>query len=147
MKTKNSTGAKQSEDAPMKGIERHSVTTKAGNTLQFFYNPENNLVVVDLIAKNELGGNELVRITLDENKMLGHTNPLKAGFSSTNLKTPAEWCEKFGVEIIDPNGWNRKNPNSMEIPISCQTFRDKYWLSTTHIADRTKYDEYKHLLE
>lgn len=50
-----------------------TVETKAGNTLSFFYNPENNLLVIDLIAKNENGGNELLRKTLDEKKLLGHT--------------------------------------------------------------------------
>jgi hypothetical protein len=54
-------------------IQRHRVTTKAGNTLEFFYNPDNNLVVVDLIAANEKGGNELLRKTLDEKKLLKHT--------------------------------------------------------------------------
>lgn len=53
-------------------IERHQVTTKQGNTLSFFYNPENDLVVVDLIHKNENGGIELLRQTLDEKKSLAH---------------------------------------------------------------------------
>jgi len=54
-------------------IQRHNMTTKAGNTLSFFYNPENDLLVVDLIHKNEKAGNEFVRMTLDEKKLLGHT--------------------------------------------------------------------------
>jgi len=49
------------------------MTTAKGNTLQLFYNNETGLVVVDLIAANEDGGNELLRKTIDENKMLGHT--------------------------------------------------------------------------
>lgn len=53
-------------------VERFTVTTKNGNTLGFFYNPENNLVVIDLIHKNERGGFELFRKTLDENKLLAH---------------------------------------------------------------------------
>jgi len=53
-------------------IHRHSITTKRGNTIQFFYNPENNLVVVDLIANDESGGCEIVRKTIDENKLLAH---------------------------------------------------------------------------
>ena len=52
-------------------IQRINITTKAGNTLQLFYNPENNLIVVDLA--NEKGGNELLRKTLDEKKLLAHT--------------------------------------------------------------------------
>lgn len=56
----------------MNEIQRHQITTRAGNTLSFFYNPENNLLVVDLIHKNELGGNEVVRMTLNEKKLLKH---------------------------------------------------------------------------
>lgn len=55
----------------MDKIKRFSCETKNGNQLDFFYNPENDLLVIDLIAKDETGGNELVRRTLDENKLLG----------------------------------------------------------------------------
>lgn len=54
-------------------IQRFNCQTKQGNTLQFFYNPDNNLLVVDLVAANEQGGNELIRKTLDEKKLLVHT--------------------------------------------------------------------------
>ena len=50
----------------------HNITTKAGNTLQLFYNPENDLVVIDLIHKNEKGGTELLRKTLNEKTLLAH---------------------------------------------------------------------------
>jgi len=46
------------------------MTTAQGNTLSFFYNPDNNLVVVDLVRKDEKGGNELLRQTLDEKNLL-----------------------------------------------------------------------------
>ena len=52
-----------------------SSLTPKGNTLQFFYNPELNLVVVDLIGASGSGGNELVRLTLDEDKLLAHCRP------------------------------------------------------------------------
>jgi hypothetical protein len=55
-----------------KEITRLNVPTNGGNTLQFFYNPENSLVVVDIVAKNEQGGNELLRQTLNEKKLLDH---------------------------------------------------------------------------
>jgi hypothetical protein len=50
------------------------IKTKKGNTLQVFYNPENDLLVVDLIHKSENGGNEVVRKKLDENSLLAHCN-------------------------------------------------------------------------
>jgi hypothetical protein len=53
-------------------IERRQIETKEGNTIDLFYNSENNLVVVDLISKNETGGNELLRQTLNEKSLLQH---------------------------------------------------------------------------
>jgi hypothetical protein len=57
-------------------IFRQHVTTRAGNTLSFFYNPENDLVVVDLIHKNERGGNEILRMTLNEERIVGFCKKL-----------------------------------------------------------------------
>ncbi len=55
-------------------IQQTTIKTKEGNYLEFFYNPENNLLVVDLIHKNEQDGNEIVRMTLDEKRLLRHAN-------------------------------------------------------------------------
>ena len=63
----------------MSDISRHNITTKGGNTLSIFYNPDNGLVVVDLIHKNERGGNEIVRTALDEKKLLKHVKGNKNG--------------------------------------------------------------------
>lgn len=60
------------EDYPKREITRFNVTTKGGNTLQFSYNPENSLVVLDLIHKSQRGGVEFVRQTINEKKMLKH---------------------------------------------------------------------------
>jgi hypothetical protein len=53
-------------------IVRFGTATKAGNRLEFFYNPDNDLVVIDLISKHETGGKELLRVTLNEKVMLNH---------------------------------------------------------------------------
>jgi len=53
-------------------IQRLDIMTKDGNTLSFFYNPDNNLIVVDLIHKNDHAGVELLRKTLNEKKLLAH---------------------------------------------------------------------------
>lgn len=47
-----------------------SCRTPKNNFIHFFYNPENNLLVVDLVNKKETGGNEIVRMKLDEDKLL-----------------------------------------------------------------------------
>lgn len=54
------------------GIQRVVIKTRWGNTLEVFYNPENNLFVVDLVSKGQFGGNEIVRQTLDERALLAH---------------------------------------------------------------------------
>ena len=55
-------------------IQRAIFTTGAGNHLTFFYNPDIDLLVVDLVKKGDSGGNELVRMTLNETKLLRHCN-------------------------------------------------------------------------
>jgi hypothetical protein len=55
------------------GIERRQIKTKEGNTLELFYNPDNNLVVLDLIHSSETGDNELYRRKINENELLKHT--------------------------------------------------------------------------
>lgn len=72
-------------------IKRFQVTTKAGNFLSFFYNPDNDLVVVDLTHKNERGGNEILRQTLDEKKLIGFC---------TELPENPEPIEDEDVEIL-----------------------------------------------
>lgn len=67
---KNTTGVPMVPPQPLVGIHQNYVKTKGGNTLSFFYNPDNDLLVVDLVAKSERGGNEIVRMTLDEKKLL-----------------------------------------------------------------------------
>lgn len=56
----------------MANIQQISCITKTGNTLQVFYNSENDLLVIDLVSKNDNGGNELFRKTLDEKSLLAH---------------------------------------------------------------------------
>lgn len=76
MKSKNQFGGGENKDipiVPMVGIQQLNIITKSGNTLTVFYNPDNDLVVLDLVAKNELCGTELLRQTLNEKKLLSHT--------------------------------------------------------------------------
>ena len=47
-----------------------NVTTRKGNALCMFFNEETNLLVVDLC--NDIGGNEIVRMTLAEDRLLDH---------------------------------------------------------------------------
>jgi len=60
-------------------IVHHSITTPSGNEIQFFYNPENSLICIDLIHSSGNGGNEIFRKTIDEKALLIHldVNPEK----------------------------------------------------------------------
>ena len=53
-------------------IQEFRAETNEGHTVNFFFNPENQLIVVDLIHKNELGGHELMRRKIDQKTMLAH---------------------------------------------------------------------------
>ena len=57
---------------PMDNIVRWSAPTPKGNSLEVFYNRDTGLVVVDLIAANGEGGNEIFRKVLDEKALLVH---------------------------------------------------------------------------
>ena len=53
-------------------IKTVNFETKSGNTLQVFFNKDSGLLVVDLIDKNDKGGNELIRKVLNEKSLLAH---------------------------------------------------------------------------
>ena len=53
-------------------IWRETTQTRDGNTLSVFFNKSTNLLVVDVVHINESGGNEIVRMTLDEERLLAH---------------------------------------------------------------------------
>ena len=61
------------------------ITTKAGNTLSMFYNPDLDLLVIDLVAENEKAGNELVRMTLNETELLKHMEYEPEDWETTNV--------------------------------------------------------------
>lgn len=62
-----------------------------------------------------------------------------------NRQPPAYWCDKFGVVILDPDGWDRTDPHCMEHPLSQAEFIAKYILSTCRVKDYAKYKVYNHL--
>ena len=52
-------------------IARVNIDTKGGNYLSVFYNADSNLLVIDLCAADGKGGNEIVRMALNEKRLLG----------------------------------------------------------------------------
>jgi len=57
------------EDRGM-SIQRKQIVTPSNNIIQIFYNPTINLLVVDLC--NNVGGNEVLRMELNEEALLEH---------------------------------------------------------------------------
>jgi len=50
----------------------HTFTTRKGNLLAVTYEESRDTLVVDLVNKKETGGNEIVRMKIDEDKLLAH---------------------------------------------------------------------------
>ncbi len=49
-----------------------SVETKQGNSLNVSFDRETNLLVIDLVAANQSGGNEIVRMKIEPGVAQGH---------------------------------------------------------------------------
>lgn len=64
--------AKKNRDGGSPTITRVLIPTSGGNEILVFYNPDNNLICVDLIAYDAQGGNEILRQYIDESELLGH---------------------------------------------------------------------------
>ena len=95
----------------MNNTQTINLTTAKGNTLQLFYNNDTGLVVVDLVAANEKGGNEFVRMTIDENKML-------APFLPKPRKTRKPSGEVFGEHLPKTQGVGYQPKTG--VPCSCK---------------------------
>lgn len=56
--------------------------------------------------------------------------------------TPSEWCEIFGVEMIDPDGW-RDAGISYDFPLTAREFFMFFNESTARIADLKLWQAWK----
>lgn len=93
-------------------IKRARWILGAGNSLEFFYNPENKVLVVDIIDKDEKGGNELLRCVLDEDSLLQHLKEepkekvfevveYSSGFAVRHIKSGDEKWLSDGVDVFE----------------------------------------------
>jgi hypothetical protein len=51
-------------------------------------------------------------------------------------RTPGEWCEMFGVKVVDPDGWRGRNPTWFTA-IPFDMFLSRYCESTTRVLNQT----------
>lgn len=63
-----------------------------------------------------------------------------------DVRTPAQWCEFFGVEVIDPDGWRHGHQPSWDTPITRDMFKERYQMSTCRIVNANKWAQWKHYL-
>ena len=59
--------------------------------------------------------------------------------------TPTEWCNVFGVEVIDPDGWRHGYQPDWNTRITRDMFISRFMESTTRIVNGEKYAKWKHL--
>jgi hypothetical protein len=62
-----------------------------------------------------------------------------------NRLLPEQWCDIFGVQVIDPDGWRGTFP-SWDTPITRDMFVSRYRTSTVRIVDFEKYRAWKHII-
>lgn len=63
-----------------------------------------------------------------------------------DVRTPEQWCEFFGVEVVDPDGWRHGHQPSWDTPITRDMFKERYQMSTCRIVDANKWAQWRHFL-
>ena len=48
---------------------------------------------------------------------------------ASELRPAAEWCEVYGVEVLDPDGW-RHDRTPWDAPITSESFLERAMVST-----------------
>jgi hypothetical protein len=57
-----------------------------------------------------------------------------------DLRTPQAWCDRYGLDIRDPDGWRGKDAPSWETPITLPDFWRRFGQSTVSGITNTDYD-------
>jgi hypothetical protein len=57
----------------------------------------------------------------------------------TEKKTPAAWCDQYGLDVLDPDGWRRDHAPWAE-PVTLPEFWRRFTASTVRQLSYTEYD-------
>jgi hypothetical protein len=67
--------------------------------------------------------------------------PVKKAPDEPVKKAPEVWCLDTGIQILDPDGWDRKNPESWYTPITRPDFIKRAMMSTCYRWPSPLFDE------
>jgi hypothetical protein len=102
--------------------------------------------IVD-VAKRKTERTVVVGPSMAQQRLREAREGLRTETIPAKRQTPAKWCKELGVTVLDPDGWDRTDPNCMDYPLSISEFVHKYQASTTCVHDRALYAKHKHLFE
>lgn len=55
--------------------------------------------------------------------------------TTPELLTPEEWEERYGLHVVDPDGWRGPDAPSWATPITLRDFWARYTQSTARMVD------------
>lgn len=58
---------------------------------------------------------------------------------TTEQRTPEQWCQHYGLTVIDPGGWRTPDAPAWEQPIGLPEFWRRYSASTVDLVETGKY--------
>lgn len=108
----------QAETFP-KGLEGHICASYAANAGRMQFDDGRTLIVFD--------------------------EDIELAYATSNRKTPAQWSEFFGIEVLDPDGWDRKDPNCMSYFMTRDMFIAAACRSTMRVSNRERHKTFQHL--
>lgn len=59
--------------------------------------------------------------------------------TTTGLRSPSEWGEIFGIQVLDPDGW-RHDGKPWDDPIDVAEYRRRVWPSTVRVTEPAGWD-------
>lgn len=59
------------------------------------------------------------------------------GTENMEKRTPDQWCEEYGVDILDPDGWREEDSPAWDEPITLVDFHRRVSISTARVMGRT----------
>jgi hypothetical protein len=102
-----------------------------------------DLVNIIVIAADVIAAENCIRLGIKE-RQAEREKLASCDVSRVKLAKPEDWCKMFGVEVIDPDGWQGTKPD-WDTPITLDMFKSRFVVSTTRVSDKAQYKRNMHL--